>query len=253
MRTALPEQERHRGRHRFPVVTVLIALLLTAVVALLWSGVVRADPEREPTAQPLAGRTTSVASPDGPDGPDVRPVRVDIPAIAVHSTLLQLGLQDDGEIEVPPLARAQTAGWYQHSPAPGDVGPAVIVGHVDSDLGPAVFYRLASLRTGDLIRIERSDDQVAEFRVERVRSYPKDRFPTAEVYGRIRHAGLRLITCSGPYISSAGGYQDNTVVYATLHSLTPAKASAMAMEASVNTRVPRPISHASGRSSHDPS
>ncbi len=250
MRTALPEQERHRGRHWFPVVTVLIAFLCTAVVALLWSGFVRADPEREPTAQPLVGRTTSVAS---PGGPDVRPVRLDIPAIAVHSTLLQLGLQDDGEIEVPPLARAQTAGWYQHSPAPGDIGPAVIVGHVDSDLGPAVFYRLASLRTGDLIRIERTDNQVAEFRVQRVRSYPKDRFPTAEVYGRIRHAGLRLITCSGPYISSAGGYQDNTVVYATLHGLAPTKASAVAKEASVNTRFQRPISHPSGRSSHDPS
>ena len=214
-------ERAHSGEgRRLPVALgVLSGLLLLCAIALVGPGLVHGgsaddDPQADSSQTPVTVRSDRRQK--------VRPAQLDIPSIAVHTSLLSLGLQKNGEIEVPPLTRAGTAGWYHHSPAPGDLGPSVIVGHVDSDSGPAVFYRLASLRAGDRIRITRTDGKVAEFRVTLVRSYLKSRFPTKRVYGAIRKAGLRLITCSGQYVAGAGGYQSNTVVYATLQSLTPA-------------------------------
>ena len=206
---------------------VLAVLLLLGAAALVGPNLVhsRAD---SGTAVPSHESSTAGRADDGTHdqqrdrGQNLRPVRLDIPTIDVGTVLMSLGLQGNGEIEVPPLTRAGTAGWYRHSPAPGETGPAVIVGHVDSDTGPAVFYRLRSLRIGDAIHVRRTDGKVAEFRVTLVRTYPKTRFPTKRVYGSIRHAGLRLITCSGTYVAGKGGYQSNTVVYATLHRLAPA-------------------------------
>ena len=213
---------------------VLAVLLLLGAVALVGPNLVHSQADSG-TAVPSHEAPATGRGDDGPTdqgqserGPNLRPVRLDIPGIGVDTALMPLGLQGNGEIEVPPLTRAGTAGWYQHSPAPGDTGPAVIVGHVDSETGPAVFYRLGSLRNGDPIRVRRSDGQVAEFRVTLVRTYPKSRFPTKRVYGSIGHAGLRLITCSGSYAEARGGYQSNTVVYATLRSLTPASSQTTA-------------------------
>jgi sortase (surface protein transpeptidase) len=108
------------------------------------------------------------------------------------------------------------AGWYVHGPRPGDIGPAIIAGHVDSKRGPAVFYRLRDLAEGDSIEVGRADGSVAVFRVDAVEQYPKNRFPTAKVYGDLDHAGLRLITCGGDFDRSRGHYRDNIVVYASL-------------------------------------
>ncbi|MEO3936907.1 sortase [Dermatophilaceae bacterium Soc4.6] len=107
-------------------------------------------------------------------------------------------------------------------PTPGEVGPSVIVGHVDSAAaGPSVFYHLSELRPGDRVEVTRVDHTVAVFAVDSVETYAKAQFPTLQVYGNIDHAGLRLITCGGPYIADKGHYQDNIVAYAHLVSSQP--------------------------------
>lgn len=146
------------------------------------------------------------------------PVTLEIPAIDVRSDLQPLGLDEDGGIETPAGDRYDEAGWYRHSPTPGAIGPAIVLGHVDSYEGPSVFFRLGELTAGDEISIERADGSIARFTVESVHRYPKDRFPTDVVYGDIDHAGLRLITCGGIFDDNSGHYDDNIVVFATLDS-----------------------------------
>lgn len=125
-------------------------------------------------------------------------------------------------MEVPPLAKNAPAGWYKHSPTPGQLGPSVLLGHLDSaEHGPGVFFKLGALRPGDTVTVTRSDDTVAEFRVDRVVSYPKDKFPTLEVYGNTDNAQLRLITCGGQFDSRSGAYESNVVAFATLVSSRP--------------------------------
>jgi LPXTG-site transpeptidase (sortase) family protein len=114
---------------------------------------------------------------------------------------------------VPPTDFAQ-AGWFAAGPVPGDVGPAVIAGHVDSRTGPAVFFRLEELSPGDTVLVTRSDGRDVEFRVTEVARYPKDDFATEEVYGPTTGAELRLITCGGTFDPSRRSYEDNVVVYA---------------------------------------
>jgi hypothetical protein len=134
----------------------------------------------------------------------------------IASDLLTLGMNPDGTVEVPPSAPDAPAGWYDGSVPPGETGAAVILGHVDSIYGPGVFYRLREARVGDRIAVRRSDGGTAEFTVEAVATYPRSEFPTDEVYGPLDHAGLRLITCGGPYVKARGGYQANVVVFASL-------------------------------------
>jgi sortase (surface protein transpeptidase) len=142
------------------------------------------------------------------------PVRVHIPRIQVTSSLDRLGRAPDGTVEVP--SDWEVAGWYAPGPRPGDPGSAVILGHVDSKRGPAVFYRLHELRRGDEIRIGRADGSTARFAVDRVEQYPKDRFPTDEVYYPTLTPALRLVTCGGAFDPTAGHYRSNLIVFATL-------------------------------------
>lgn len=142
------------------------------------------------------------------------PVRVVVASIGVDSELMALGLEDDGTMEVPP--GAFPAGWFTGAPTPGELGPAVIVGHIDWVTGPGVFHQLASLEVGEEIRVERSDGTTAVFRATEVSLYEKDAFPTDLVYGDIDHAGLRLISCGGTFNRSTGHYESNVVVYAEL-------------------------------------
>ncbi|HVX43340.1 MAG TPA: class F sortase [Mycobacteriales bacterium] len=146
------------------------------------------------------------------------PTTLDVPAIGVHSSLVQLGRNSDNSVQVPPLEQKDSrAGWYRYSPTPGEIGPAILLGHVDSaKYGPAVFFRLGALRPGDEVSVHRADGSTAHFRVGKVASYPKTDFPTEEVYGPIDHAGLRLITCGGAFDSRTGSYESNVVVFATL-------------------------------------
>jgi len=141
------------------------------------------------------------------------PVRLQIKAIGVNSGLMDLGLKADGTMQVPP--RGFPAGWYTGAPTPGELGPAIIAGHVDMK-GPGVFYDLHRLRAGDEVIITRRDGSNPVFRVTRVARFPKDAFPTRLVYGNIDHAGLRLITCGGLFNSRSGHYEDNIVAFADL-------------------------------------
>lgn len=152
--------------------------------------------------------------------PRSQPERLQIPAIGVDSTLKQIGLNSKGEITTPPLDRDSHAYWLTVSPTPGQLGPAIIVGHVDSAAyGPGVFFKLGAMRQRDKIYITRADGTVAIFEVERVAEYKKSAFPTQQVYGNIDHAGLRLITCGGTFDASIHSYESNVVVYAALVSV----------------------------------
>jgi len=141
------------------------------------------------------------------------PVAVALPRLGVRSELDPLQLQPDGQLQAPP--RWNVAGWYVEGPRPGQPGPAIIAGHVDGPDGPAVFWRLKELRPGDRIEISRADGSTAVFAMTRSLIVPKDRFPTAEVYGPTPHAELRLITCDGGFDRGSGHYLDNLVVFAT--------------------------------------
>jgi LPXTG-site transpeptidase (sortase) family protein len=177
----------------------------------------------EPVAAPPAG-TTAPVSPSASTPPPSsatapapmarsRPVRVQIPAIGVDSRTMRLGLQDDGTMQVPP--GPFPAGWYSGSPTPGELGPAVIVGHVHWNARAGVFADLARLTVGDEVIVRRADGGTAVFRVTRTKRFDKDSFPTARIYGDIDHAGLRLITCGGRN-RLTGSYEDNLVVFARL-------------------------------------
>jgi hypothetical protein len=143
-----------------------------------------------------------------------RPVRVQIPAIGVDSPLMDLGLQDDGTMQVP--AEGFPAGWFTGAPTPGELGPAVLAGHVDWGGSPGVFYGLRNVVAGNEITVSRADGSTALFRVSEVGQYSKDTFPTGAVYGDLDHAGLRVITCGGAFDHAAHSYEDNTVVFADL-------------------------------------
>jgi sortase (surface protein transpeptidase) len=142
------------------------------------------------------------------------PVRLEIPAIGVATGLERLGRAPDRTVEVP--SDWQVAGWYAEGPRPGDPGSAVVLGHVDSKSGPAVFYRLRELRPGDRVEVVRADGSRVRFRVDRSERYAKTRFPTAEVYYPTLTPMLRLVTCGGPFDAAAGHYRDNLIVFASL-------------------------------------
>ena len=147
--------------------------------------------------------------------PESEPMAVSIPSIGVRSRLVKLGLKDDGEMQTP--ADPAVAGWFTGGPTPGALGPAVIAGHVTWNGAREVFYRLGSLRPGDEVTVSRKDGKTAIFTVSRVARFSKERFPSRAVYGRIDHAGLRLITCGGTY--DGHKYADNVIVFARLEAV----------------------------------
>ncbi|QTG79488.1 class F sortase [Arthrobacter crystallopoietes] len=169
-------------------------------------------PGSSSTSTPVPRAETSAAAPE----PAAAPVSMEIGKIGVFSELLHLGLQENGTLEVPPEDAGAPAGWYNGSPAPGDPGPAVLLGHVNSLSQTAgVFARLPELAKGDSIRVEREDGTSVVFTVDRGEQYQKNQFPTLEVYGNTEGPELRLITCDG-YNPDTGIFEDNYVVYASL-------------------------------------
>lgn len=175
-----------------------------------------------PSSPPAAAATGSTAqaaaatSPDlGPILPASDPVSLRIPSIGVRaSQLVGLAYTKAGELEVP--KDFNTPGWFTPGPSPGQLGPAVIAGHVDSKAGPAVFFKLGALKPGAKVFVGRKDGTTATFSVDRVERYPKDQFPTDKVYGPTNRAELRLITCGGTFDRAIGHYRDNIVAYAHL-------------------------------------
>jgi hypothetical protein len=204
---------RGRGRARlagFAGVTLLAGGALAIIVAFLAQ-------QHAPSPAASAAGTTG---PAGGSSPSLRrsvPVTVTIPAIGVRSSLLRLGLNPDGTIQVPSLVTsADEAAWYKYSVTPGQIGTSVIEGHVDSYQGPAVFFRLGALRPGNKIDVTLADGVTAVFRVTGVREYSKDEFPATMVYGPAAYAALRLITCGGAFDNATGHYLSSVVVFASL-------------------------------------
>jgi sortase (surface protein transpeptidase) len=219
---------RRPGRAAPLVLAVLLLLGGGIAVAIGVAGQDAAPPA--PAAAAAAEATTpgANAASDVPEqrssptqtsapGPVALPVSVSIPAIGVRSDLVTVGLNPDGTLEVPqPGPDYDKAAWFRDSPRPGDPGPAVIEGHVDSAAnGPSVFYELGALVAGDRIDVTREDGTVAIFRVDEVRAVPKNDFPVLDVYGNTDGPELRLITCGGQFDSTARSYVDNVVVFAS--------------------------------------
>jgi LPXTG-site transpeptidase (sortase) family protein len=141
------------------------------------------------------------------------PVRLQIPSIGVDTSLVALGLNPDGTMQVP--VKWQQAGYYAPGPKPGEDGPSVIAGHVDSTSGPAVFFRLHDLHTGDVVTVTRADHSVVRFKIDKVQDFPKKAFPTATVFTPTPGPTLRLITCTGAFDETLHHYLDNLVAFAS--------------------------------------
>jgi len=144
------------------------------------------------------------------------PVTIRIPGIGVNAPVMKVGRDAHGTVQVPPLAEHNLTGWYRYGPSPGQRGPAVILGHVDSATGVSVFYYLKNMHAGDKVLVTLADGKVATFAVDGLQRVAKDAFPTASVYGRAGYPSLRLITCGGPFDQATGHYVDNIIVYAHL-------------------------------------
>ena len=194
---------------------VVLAVLVTTVLSGAQPGTDREGPVSPAAAVPAGGSPPVANGFRSPRTfPTVaEPVRLRIPALHVTSSLLHLGLAEDGTIEVP--VPADIAGWYKDGPRPGQPGPAVIVGHVDSKrTGPGIFYNLYRLKRGTAILVDRADGSHVRFRVTRVSRVPKTRFPTDLVYTPTLQPTLRLVTCGGFFDKAKRSYRDNVIVYA---------------------------------------
>ena len=190
----------------------VLALGVTGLVMLTGHPGLAAD--RAARASVPAPSGPAVPAPDpSPAASAPAPVSLTIPAIGVHSRLTRLGITAQGTLQVP--TSTTVAGWYTGSPRPGEVGSSVIAGHIDSYLGPGIFYRLGQLRSGERIYVRRADGSLAVFSVYAVREYPKDHFPTGKVYGPAPDAELHLITCGGSFDYTTHSYLGNVVVYST--------------------------------------
>jgi Sortase domain len=201
---------------------------LTVVTLLLTTGLAGAQPAgpvgRE---RPVAARSVAAAvgTPAGaPSAADAfrsartyhrvaAPVRLRVPDLGIDSRLESLGQSADGTVAVP--ERADVAGWYADGPRPGQRGPAVILGHVDSRAGPGIFMDLSRLSRGAVVHVDRADGSTVTFRVTTVSRVPKTHFPTDEVYGPTLQPTLRLITCGGSFDQARRSYRDNVIVFAT--------------------------------------
>lgn len=190
-------------------------LALASLVCLAAAGFVFLANLEDPPPLPGAGLFKVTVESDESDasGADVGAPELEIPAIEVSTRVTSLEKNPDGTLETP--VRYEEAGWWSGGPQPGQHGPAVITGHLDSvDDGPAVFSRLGELERGDIVEYTSRSGKVVSFEVERSERYGKDSFPTRRVYGRTDGSELRLITCTGDFDTSSGHYSDNLVVYA---------------------------------------
>ena len=192
-----------------------VFMLCGAAAGLAWAshtGRPATSPGTPPIVPVPKGEWAAVPPALMPSAP--RPTALDIPAIGVKTRLVRLGLTAAGTLQVP--GSASVAGWYTGSPRPGEPGAAVIAGHIDSGRGPGVFYRLADLKPGNLVYVQRGRGRLAVFKVTAVRTFLKSKFPTAAVYGPVPDSQLRLITCGGTFDPATGHYLSNVIAFATL-------------------------------------
>ncbi|GDY32080.1 class F sortase [Gandjariella thermophila] len=191
---------------------VLAATLLVSSAALL-AGCGGAG-TTAPAAAPPA--SSAAAASDAPASAKVRPVQVRIPRIDAQSSLIAVAVNPDGSMQVPSVDKPMQAAWYRLGPVPGDPGPAIILGHVDGNHQPGIFYRLHELKPGDEVFVTNSDGKQLRFVVDHRDQVPKEQFPNDAVYGNTPDPQLRLITCGGAFDGAVHSYKDNIIVYAKL-------------------------------------
>ncbi|CAL9600806.1 hypothetical protein SUDANB120_05436 [Streptomyces sp. enrichment culture] len=221
------DESEQRPRRRSP--WGVLALVMLSGLAMMRNGAESGDGPPQPTA--AAAVSASAGQPDGQAPMPLPPgaalpagvaelehssvQRIRIPQIRVDAPVMTVGLDAQGWIEAPPAQDPNLAGWYLNGIAPGQRGSAVVVGHVDNERGPAVFYGLGALRKGDRVEVDRYDGRTAVFEVYGVEVFSKETFPGARVYGDTGLPELRVITCGGGY-SKARGYDGNVVVFARM-------------------------------------
>jgi sortase (surface protein transpeptidase) len=214
-----PPAPPRAGPRRWWVATAVLVLIGVYFVAVGIQGDHSAlvdPPESQPSNHGIASASTSepVAA-----VPRSVPVELRVPAIGLAVPLSGLGLNPDRTVEVP--TDFQRAGWFELGPSPGQRGSAVILGHVDSYLGPAVFFRLRALRKGDEVSVSLADGAVTHFVVTQVVTYLKEAFPAELVYGSHGSSALQLVTCGGEFDPVARSYRSNVVAFTSLVSTTP--------------------------------
>lgn len=199
--------------HRFKTVVIFCVVIAVLFIASKYFSA-HSKPEINPAISNQSSSSDSLSSSTNYSLSASEPEKIIIPTIGVQANVIHLGLNPDQTLEVP--KKDEEVGWYTGSPTPGEIGPSVMVGHLDSTVGAAVFYNLKKLKPGDVIEIQRQDGSIAKFQAESMEMFSQDNFPTDKVYGQIDYAGLRLITCAGTYSRAKGHYSDNLVVFARL-------------------------------------
>jgi hypothetical protein len=212
--SVLRKVQQQAKRHCVRTVAFAVVLVAGASLAyVVWPHSVAEAPAEttsEATTTPLFARSA--------------PVHLSIPKLNLETDFVPpLGLNPDRTVSVPDSY--EKVGWYSGGATPGEVGPSVILGHVDSYEGAAVFYHLGQLEPGDEVSVARADGTTAVFVVDSLERYSQDAFPTELVYGAIDYPGLRLVTCSGTFNKAAQRYSHNLVVYASLQQDAVASSS----------------------------
>ena len=157
-----------------------------------------------------------VRRPASPAPPEPLPAcKAEGPTAENRSQLLTL-CQVGHSVGVPPLGDLNLAGWFDCTVTPGQTGPSLIDGHVESYAGRSVFFNLKNLKLADQIRVLRTDGTTAVFRVTWVQIVAKAAFPWRAVLGPTSYPALRLVTCGGPFDSLTGHYIDNIIVCAVI-------------------------------------
>ncbi|MFG2679116.1 class F sortase [Streptomyces sp. NPDC048392] len=231
-----PTQDAHRApapdahRAALPGGRLVTGIAWVVLLLGLWLWGREAADVHEGTSGPATGDMAAAGRP--PDVPlppahaplgDARPQRLDVPGLGIRAPVVARGLDDRGAIEPPPFDRPGSVGWYAAGVTPGAAGTALIVGHVDTETRPAVFYELSTLKPGGTIRVVREDAAVAEFTVDDVRVLARDGFDAQQAYGPrdTARSELRLITCGGAFDDTTDSYTANVVVSAYLTGTAP--------------------------------
>jgi len=188
--------------------------LVAATLVLALAGCGSSPAPAAPAPASLTGPSSATVRSTEDGRP--KPVSVRIPKIGAESTLVEAGLDDNQAIEVPPVTQPMQAAWYKFSQVPGDPGPAIVLGHVDGDKKPGIFYRLHEVKVGDEIFIQRKDGKTLRFVTTRTEQVPKDKLPEDAIYGTTTEPELRVITCGGAFDKAEHSYKDNIIVYAKL-------------------------------------
>nr|WP_240955311.1 class F sortase [Streptomyces thermoviolaceus] len=177
-----------------------------------------ADGAGGPAAPSARGATGAVPSAPPPEPlPRSRATHLRIPSLGIDAPVVAVGLDENRQLQTPPVDRPKVVGWYDRGPSPGEAGTAIAVGHRDTATGAAVFAALGQVKPGRHIEVRRADGRTAVYTVDRVKVFDKTRFPDQEVYGRARRPELHLITCGGLYTRRTG-YSSNIVVFSHLTS-----------------------------------